>query len=116
MSRKLPFLSLKKRREFLALKKGRQVRSAFFLMQISQRDSNLNHSDLFRLGFTVSKKNGNAVKRSRIKRRLKEAARQTIDWSELKNYDCNIIAYPQALNAPFKDLVKAVKKAFSAIK
>ena len=56
-----------------------------------------------RFGFTVSKKVGNSVVRSRVKRRLREITRQNKSlWP--KGYDIVIIARNAAARADFADL------------
>jgi ribonuclease P protein component len=63
---------LKRRAEFLrAAQKGRKAAMPGLVLQVLQRDD----TDPLRLGFTVTKKVGNAVVRNRVRRRLREAAR-----------------------------------------
>jgi len=66
---------LKKRREFLFVAKGTFVRAEGLLLQARQRDDD---ETGLRVGFTCSKKVGNAVARNRAKRRLREVARQML--------------------------------------
>ncbi|MBT8412642.1 MAG: ribonuclease P protein component, partial [Octadecabacter sp.] len=63
---------LKKRGEFVAASKGRYQTSTGLTVQMRNR-----HDDdpKVRVGFTCSKKVGNAVARNRAKRRLREIAR-----------------------------------------
>ena len=63
---------LKRRAEFLlAAKAGRKAPMPGAVVQIRPRDD----GGPVRVGFTVTKKVGNAVVRNRIRRRLREAAR-----------------------------------------
>jgi ribonuclease P protein component len=57
---------LKKRSDFLALKNGSRLRGPFFLLV-----SAANGLGTARVGYTVTKKQGNAVRRNRMKRRLR---------------------------------------------
>ena len=59
------------RSDFLAAARGRRVHMPGFLLQIRDRNEN----GPARVGFTCSKKVGNAVARNRAKRRLREIAR-----------------------------------------
>ena len=71
-------------------------------------------SDL-RLGFTVSKKVGNAVVRNRVKRRLKAAARAILLEKSPKNLDLVIIGRQNTLKRPFSDLLADMEKALEKI-
>lgn len=53
-----------------------------------------------RFGFAVSKKNGGAVQRNRIKRRWREVAR-SVCKSVRSGFDCVVIPRPEARSASF---------------
>lgn len=77
------FEILKTRKEFLAVQKGERRRGRYFQLEILEqptRDGNP------RVGFTVTKKQGNAVERNRIKRRLRAAARNSIAFQQATDY------------------------------
>ena len=68
----LPGLTvLTKRADFLAAARASRVSTPAFTLQWRKRDDTTET----RVGFTCSKKVGNAVARNRAKRRLREAAR-----------------------------------------
>ena len=69
----LPLATLRKRADFLKAARARRAPCAAFLLQARQRESG--EADGIRVGFTCSKKVGNAVARNRAKRRLREIAR-----------------------------------------
>jgi ribonuclease P protein component len=102
---------LKKRRDFLKVQKGRRANTGLF--------SVMAHPKGFgpaRIGFTVSKKvDARAVKRNRIRRRLKEAARLEAEAFEATMADFVVVARRDALTAPFarlrSDLRQAMAKA-----
>lgn len=100
---------LRKRSEFLAVRRGTKVRGAFVLVEAFDRSDDAEP----RLGLTVSKKNGNAVKRNRIKRRLREAVRLRGAGDMAAGNDYVIVSTPKALDAPFQDLCSDVSSAFA---
>jgi len=62
---------LKHRKDFLRLAHAKRVHSTSFVLQARNRGD----AQALRVGFTCSKKVGNAVARNRAKRRLREIAR-----------------------------------------
>lgn len=68
-------LHLRKRAEFLAANTGRRASTPGFNVQALPRNDD---TPDIRVGFTCSKKVGNAVARNRAKRRLREIARIVI--------------------------------------
>ena len=67
-----------------------------------------------RVGFTVSKKVGDAVERNRVKRRLRALAEKILPEMAQGGWDYVIIGRRQALKRPFdlltKDLVAALER------
>lgn len=58
------------------------------------------------IGFTVTKRVGNAVTRNRIRRRLKEAVRQIFPSNAQSGNAYVIIGTTQALTVPFPELLQ----------
>jgi ribonuclease P protein component len=57
-----------------------------------------------RLGFTATKKIGNAVARNRARRRLRAAAAETLLGSAPDAVDLVLIARRETINRPYADL------------
>ncbi|WP_295965810.1 ribonuclease P protein component [uncultured Bartonella sp.] len=108
------FLRLRKRADFLALRNGEKRRGPFFLLESKSRDlpEEIKSTTLPRVGFTVTRKNGNAVKRNRIKRRLREAFRLSLKRDIAAGTDYVIIARPDALEASFDSLTGEMERRF----
>jgi len=109
---------LKKRPEFLRVAATRkkwvapglilQVKSHPADGQPARTDGSL------RVGFTVSKKVGNAVQRNRAKRRLRAVAADVLAQHATAGFDVVIIGRRTTLTRPYSklvgDLLKALKK------
>ncbi|UPH72588.1 ribonuclease P protein component [Abyssibius alkaniclasticus] len=70
---------LKKRADFLAASRARRQASRAFVLQARKRGlDDTSPQDALRIGYTCSKKVGNAVARNRAKRRLRAAAQAVL--------------------------------------
>lgn len=98
---------LKKRREFLrtASRGKRAARPGLVLQALPVAEASL------RLGFTVTKKIGNAVVRNRARRRLKEAARLTLPSMGLSGWDLVLIGRDATAERPFPLLIEDLRAA-----
>ena len=104
---------LKKRQDFLACNKGRRHVSAGFVLLGRPRNDG---SDTIGVGFTCSKKLGNAVVRNRAKRRLREVARLGLPQNGLPGWDYVLIGRPEATAArEFAALQGDLLRALKAI-
>lgn len=96
-----PLKRLKKRREFLrAAAKGKRAAKPGLVLQALALPG-----PEVRLGFTVTKKVGNAVIRNRARRRLKEAARLTLPGMALTGWDLVLIGRDATAERPFTLLI-----------
>ncbi len=92
---------LKSRPQFLAVREGEKRRGSFFLVEMLDRKI----ADAEpRVGFTVTKKHGNAVERNRMRRRLKEAVRLHAGFAMQPGHDYVVVARREVLTAPFEKL------------
>ncbi len=69
-----------------------------------------------RIGYTVTKKTGNSVERSRIKRRLKMAATKAVgQYGKPLEGEAVIVARRSAINEPFGSLVANLTKGIDRL-
>ncbi len=109
--------TLRKRTDFLACARGRKAPAPGFVLQARRRAvaDNGPDAELIRVGFTASKKVGNAVARNRAKRRLRALARAVIGAKGQPGWDYVLVARRgETGSRPFAemeaDLVRALKK------
>lgn len=103
--------TLKKRSEFLAVAKGGRLGRRAFVVQGLKRDS----GDASRVGYTVTKKTGNSVMRSRIKRRLRSAVAALPPDDIPAQADFVLVARDSALTLPFQKLVEDLKSGLHQV-
>ncbi|WP_017344978.1 ribonuclease P protein component [Bartonella birtlesii] len=103
---------VRKRADFLAARTGEKRRGPLFLLTVKSREQTATMESLpvARVGFTVTRKNGNAVKRNRIKRRLREAVRIGLTENMEAGTDYIIIAHPDVLHASFTSLINELNR------
>jgi len=101
---------LTRRADFLAARDGLRVPAGPFLVQARKR----NDTRAPRVGFTVTKKAGNAVERNRIRRRLRAAVKSLTDKTR-PGFDYVLIARREAIATPFADLLKDLERALKRL-
>jgi len=95
-------ITIKKRSTFVFIKdNGKFFRAKSFNIQILQ-DNTLN--DVIAVGYTATKKLGNAVTRNKAKRRMREMVRKVITKYGKINFYYVLIAKSSILTTPFKEL------------
>jgi len=73
-------------------------------------------SDAIRIGFTVSKKVGNAVMRNRARRRLRAVAEEVLARHARAGYDYVVIGRAVTVRRPYTELVNDLQSALKRIK
>ncbi len=84
--------TLRKRAGFLAAARGRRAVTPGFVLQGRARRPGEADADCIRVGFTASKKVGNAVARNRAKRRLRALAREVLAEHGRPGWDYVLVA------------------------
>jgi len=110
-------LRLKKRKEFLAAARGSRRHASAFVLQANCRDAAGDEARdaPARFGLTVAKKTvPSAVRRNRIRRRLREALRQGAALSAPPGCDYVFVARASALDLPFARLMSDMSAALAA--
>lgn len=93
---------LKKRKQFVrVMDKGRKLISSGLILLYAPNELTEN-----RIGFTVTKKVGNAVTRNRIRRRLREVVRLGLPRFKKTGYDFVLIGRKSTFERPFYRLQK----------
>ena len=102
---------LRQRADFLAVADGARVSSPAFTLQSRRRD------DLgpIRIGFTVTKKNGTATERNRIRRRLREAVKQVGVVAMRPQHDYVLVGRRAALTRDFTALLDDLRNALKRV-
>ena len=117
---------LRRRSDFLAAaRSGRKSATRSLVLQANRRPHHAGPSNgaaqdpdksaPTRLGFTVSRKVGNAVERNRVRRRLREAVRLHAVPLVRPGYDYVVIGRRGALAASFSAIVKDLQSAFRRV-
>ena len=109
----LCIIKMKIRANFIAASKAKYQTSASLTVQVRERNDG---DDSVRVGFTCSKKVGNAVARNRAKRRLREIARLDLPRLAKSGHDYVLIGKKSVTaNRDFKALRTEFAKALGKL-
>src|SRR5882757_4822131 len=99
---------LRQRADFLAVANGARANGTAFVLQARARDD----AGPVRIGFTVTKKNGNAPQRNRIRRRLRELVKRLDVISMRPHHDYVLVGRRAALDRDFAAMLDDLRSAF----
>jgi len=112
---KTKIVALKKNEDFKSLLKGKKISNKYFTIffnKILNKDSNY-----LNVSFVAKKKLGNAVKRNKIRRRLKNMTNDAIKKNLINfNYSYLVIARNEVLSDEYENIKKTLFANFERIK
>ena len=108
-------VNLSKNEDFKSLLKGKKISNKYFTIffnkLLNKDNNNLNVS------FVTKKKLGNAVKRNKIKRRLKNMTNEAVKKNSINfNYSYLVIAKNTVFNDEYPNIKKTLFSDFERIK
>ena len=111
----IKLLSLSKNQDFKSLLTGEKISNKYltiFFKNLSNKSNNY-----LNISFVAQKKIGNAVKRNKIKRRLRNIMNQILKISKINlNYSYLLIAKKNIIDANFFDIKEVILKDYKKIK
>ena len=108
-------VTLRKRADFLRAASARRQGMPGFLLQARRRDESEAGQGV-RVGFTCSKKLGNAVTRNRAKRRLRALAREVLPVAARPGWDYVLVGRPGAtVSRDYADLRAELTAALAKV-
>jgi ribonuclease P protein component len=102
---------LRQRADFVAVASGARMNSAAFVLQARRRDDD----GPVRVGFTVTKKNGTATERNRIRRRLRELVKRLDVISMRPHSDYVLVGRRAALDRDFATMLDDLRSALARL-
>jgi ribonuclease P protein component len=105
-------ITLSKRADFLKANAGKRAPMPGFVLLVRDRADG---DAAKRIGYTVTKKIGNAVVRNRMKRRFRELARELLPESGVAGADHVLIGRAGGVERDFGDLRRELAKALAKV-
>ena len=105
-------VTLTKRADFLAANRGKRAPMPGFVLLVRKRGDD---DALARVGFTVTKKIGNAVVRNRMKRRFRSLVRDTFPDFAIPGADHVLIGRSSGIERDYATLAAELKRALAKL-
>jgi len=117
LPKNLEFERLRGNLEFKKILSAKKVSSDLFTIYYTNKDASL-ETNKIHMSFVSAKKLGNAVKRNKIRRRLKMAARKAISAIDSFNnkYKYAVFAKSKIYDVDFNKIVQELEYKFSSLK
>ncbi len=103
---------LRRRADFKAASSGARAHAGLLTLQARDR---ADADPLVRIGFTITRKVGNAVVRNRIRRRLRDATPRVAAETARSGHDYVIVARRGLVDAPFEAMLSELAAAFKRV-
>ena len=112
----IKFKSLNKSTEFTKILRKKKLNTKYFTIYFDKNSKNINK--YLNISFVMKKKIGNAVKRNKIKRKLKYAVQKIAGESKLidLNYTYVIFGKNNVYKDKFENVLNEVSETFKKIK
>ena len=111
-AQRLTLIHLRQRRDFVAANAGKRAATPGFILLLRRRDDG---DDAARVGFTVTRKIGNAVIRNRLKRRLRALVREVFPDHGHAGADHVLIGRGEGLTRDFAALAADLQGALRRV-
>ena len=95
----IKFKSLNRSKDFLKILKKKRLNTKYFTIYFDKNLSNLNK--YLNISFVMKKNIGNAVKRNKIKRKLKSTVQKILNEKQLRDLNCTYVVFGK--NNVYKD-------------
>ena len=112
----IKFKSLNRNKDFLKILKKKKLNTKYYTIYFDKNSKNINK--YLNISFVMKKKIGNAVKRNKIKRKLKYAVQKIARESKLidLNYTYVIFGKNNVYKDKFESVLSEVNRTFKKIK